>query len=394
MRLTFTDTKETWSRMLPLTYTRPVADLRVGILRIHEKWSACLGADSIAFRTKDYLKSKFEAPSDRTLTINANILPTPDLVAKAQKLEDHQVLVSGEELIAGFFDPEEEFTTGEKEVILIENVDSVIYPWDIFRVNGEQIRLDYELLTKNRKSLPITDPHTVTYGDQIFIEEGAKVKAAILNAENGPIYIGKDAEVQEGALIRGPFALCEHSVVNMGAKIKGDSTVGPYSKVGGEISNSVLQGYSNKGHDGFLGNSVIGEWCNLGADTNTSNLKNNYAGVKMWDFNDSKFKDTGLQFCGLIMGDHSKCGINTMFNTGTTIGISSNIFGDGFPRNFIPSFSWGGAQGFSTYPTRKVFETARIVMQRRGIELSPEDESILTAIFDLSAEFRVWEKKK
>ena len=296
-------------------------------------------------------------------------------------------------MIAGFYDKDEPFELGGRKAIQVEEVSQITYPWDIFRLNGSEIKHDFALLTNGKKSQPFKDPHTKTYGDQIFIEEGARVKAAVLNAENGPIYIGKEAEIQEGALIRGPFALCEYSVVNMGAKIKGDTTVGPHSKVGGEVSNSVIFGYSNKGHEGFLGNSVIGEWCNLGADTSNSNLKNNYAPVKMWDFATGRFKDTGLQFCGLIMGDHSKSGINTMFNTGTTIGVSANIFGDGFPRTIIPSFAWGGSSGFTTYQTRKAFETAELVMKRRNKALTEADKAVLSHIFEITAENRVWDKK-
>jgi UDP-N-acetylglucosamine diphosphorylase/glucosamine-1-phosphate N-acetyltransferase len=233
----------------------------------------------------------------------------------------------------------------------------------------------------------------MVYGaDLIFVEEGAKIKAAVLNAENGPIYIGKNTEIQEGALIRGPFALCEGSTVNMGAKLRGDTTVGPFSKVGGEISNSVIFGYSNKGHEGFLGNSVLGEWCNLGADTNTSNLKNNYAPVKLWDYTKGGFANTGLQFCGLMMGDHSKCGINTMFNTGTVVGVGANIFGDGYPRNFIPSFSWGGAAGFSTFTLPKFEETAKAVFGRRGLEWTPQEKEIVEKVFELTKSFRIWDK--
>ncbi len=393
MQVTFIDSEEAWYRMLPLTYTRPVADLRVGILKIHEKWGTVLEVDETYFVSKDYLEVQFAKPQSKTLSIRSGLLPNAELVDVIRKLGANQVVVNGGNLLAGYFSPDEPFEVGSRVSIEIKDATTVNYPWDIFRLNGEEIGRDFDLITKNRSSQPQTDPNTKTYGQHIFLEEGVTIKSAVLNAEGGPIYIGKNAEVQEGSLIRGPFALCEHSVVNMGAKIKGDSTIGPHSKVGGEVSNSVIQGYSNKGHDGFLGNSVIGEWCNLGADTNNSNLKNNYANVKMWDFHSSRFKDTGMQFCGLIMGDHSKCGINTMFNTGTTIGVSANIFGDGFPRNFIPSFSWGGASGFSTYPTKKVFETARHVLTRRGKELTKEDESILSAIFEFTSEFRVWEKK-
>ncbi|HRG10464.1 MAG TPA: glucose-1-phosphate thymidylyltransferase, partial [Cyclobacteriaceae bacterium] len=243
-------------------------------------------------------------------------------------------------------------------------------------------------------SASINDEHTRVYNpSQIFLEEGAKVRAAVLNAENGPIYLGKNSFVQEGALIRGPFALCEESHVNMGAKVRGDTTVGPYSKIGGEVSNSVIFGYSNKGHDGFLGNSVLGEWCNIGADTNTSNLKNNYENIKLWSYTKGGFKDTGLMFCGLMFGDHSKCGINTMFNSGTVVGVSTSIFGDGYPRNFIPSFAWGGAAGFTTYQLNKALDTAAKAMERRNIALSEVDKAILKKVFEDSAPYRVWEKK-
>ncbi|MEP1096476.1 MAG: GlmU family protein [Cyclobacteriaceae bacterium] len=393
MQVTFIDIEESWSRMLPLAYTRPVADLRVGILKIREKWEKVLEVEEVYFITKDFLEVQFPRPNKKTLFIKGGLLPTSDTIKAIQNLGEDQILTHGENPVAGYFSADENFDIASREIIQLESIESVDYPWDIFRLNSQEIQNDFELLTQGRESQPLSDPYTKTYGDQIFIEEGAMVKSAVLNSETGPIYIGRNAEVQEGSLIRGSFALCDHSVVNMGAKIKGDTTIGPHSKVGGEISNSVIQGYSNKGHDGFLGNAVIGEWCNLGADTNNSNMKNNYANIKMWDFDSSRFKDTGLQFCGLIMGDHSKCGINTMFNTGTTIGVSANIFGDGFPRNFIPSFAWGGASGFSTYSTSKAFETAKLAMSRRGKELTENDEAILAAIFEYTSAFRVWEKK-
>ena len=264
----------------------------------------------------------------------------------------------------------------------------VKHTWDIFSLNAKAITLDFKLLTEGRDSQPIPDHVTVFGTEGIFIEEGAKLFNCTLNATEGPVYIGKDAEIMELSTIRGPFALCDHGVVKMSAKIYTGTTIGPYSKVGGEISNSVVQGYSNKGHDGFLGNSVLGEWCNLGADTNTSNLKNNYAPVKLWDYNRGRFSNTGLQFCGLMMGDHSKCGINTMFNTGTVVGVSANIFGEGFPRNFIPSFSWGGKSGFMNYKLDKVFEVAEVVMQRRGLTLDDVEKSILEHVFEITMPYR------
>ncbi|SNS49808.1 UDP-N-acetylglucosamine diphosphorylase/glucosamine-1-phosphate N-acetyltransferase [Ekhidna lutea] len=393
MQITFIDTEESWKQMLPLSYTRPVAEVRVGILKVHEKWSKRFSTENIFFRSEDYFQNIFLAPTEKTLTILGNVLPTEKVFNSIKELKEDEALSYQDQIIAGYYDKDESFDLGNRKAVQLDELHQVAYPWDIFRVNGSEIKKDFDLLTKGRKSEPINDQHTKTYGDQIFLEKGAKVKAAVLNAENGPIYIGKDAEVQEGALIRGPFALCEHSTINMGAKIKGDSTIGPHCKVGGEVSNSVIFGYSNKGHEGFLGNSVIGEWCNLGADTNNSNLKNNYANVKMWDFATGGFKDTGLQFCGLIMGDHSKCGINTMFNTGTTVGVSANIFGDGFPRTIIPSFAWGGSSGFTTYQTRKAFETAELVMKRRSKDLTEADKAMLSHIFEITAENRVWEKK-
>ncbi len=392
MSIAFLDLKEEHAALLPLTYTKPSASLRVGILTIKEKWEFHLGKAS-GYVTQEYLSKLYPPASSFNFVINGTVLPSYDLVEEIKQLSEEEALFNKEgKFIAAKsskFQSIDSFNRKEssKEVSFISRT------WDIFRMNRDQIISDYELITKDRHSSGLNDIHTKCYGNDIFLEEGASVKAAILNAENGPIYIGKNAQIHEGSIIKGPFALCEGSHVNMGAKIKGDSTIGPFSKVGGEISNSVIQGYSNKGHDGFLGNSVIGEWCNLGADTNTSNLKNNYAEVKMWDYSTNRFTSTGLQFCGLIMGDHSKCGINTMFNTGTTIGVSANIFGSGFPRNIIPSFTWGGAAGFSTYLPKKAFETAQLVMSRRGVDLTDDEKEMLTAIFNMTASHRYWEKE-
>jgi UDP-N-acetylglucosamine diphosphorylase/glucosamine-1-phosphate N-acetyltransferase len=275
----------------------------------------------------------------------------------------------------------------QREIILIDQM------WKIFQHNGNQLVADFQLITKGRKSEAILDKHTRTYNEQnIFIEPGVKIWSAILNAENGPIYLGKNSQVQEGAMIRGPFALGEGSVVNMGGKMRGDVSIGPGCKVGGEVSASVFFANSNKAHDGFLGCSVIGEWCNFGADSNTSNLKNNYEKVKLWSYAKNGFIDTGLMFCGLMMADHSKCGINTMFNTGTVTGVSSNIFGDGFPRNIIPSFAWGGAAGFTTYQFEKAMHTAQKAMERRDIPLTELDKEIYKIVFESTAKERVWEK--
>lgn len=381
--------------LLPFTFTRPVADIRVGILKISEKWQHYANQE-VSYLTQEYLQTKFPKLEKPGLAINGALLPDANLLPALKKLSPNEALFWGKTLIAAYIGETEKNLSfvADRQVVQLESEPTLIQKsWNIFQFNASEIKKDFILLTKGRKSQPINDPHTIIYGpENIFIEEGAKIKAAVLNAENGPIYIGRNTEIQEGSLIRGPFALCEGSTVNMGAKLRGDTTVGPFSKVGGEISNAVFFGYSNKGHDGFLGNSVIGEWCNLGADTNTSNLKNNYAQVKLWDYTKGGFSNTGLQFCGLMMGDHSKCGINTMFNTGTVVGVGSNIFGDGFPRNFIPSFSWGGAAGFSTFSMPKFDETVKAVFGRRGKEWTAEDKEIIERVFDLTKSYRIWDK--
>ncbi|WPR74183.1 GlmU family protein [Algoriphagus sp. NG3] len=380
--------------LLPFTFTRPVGDIRVGILKMAEKWEL-ITRSTVSYLTQDYLQAKFPRKSGNALAINGAWLPDSQSLGILKALTPNQALYSGKTLIATYIGETEKNLSGVKgkEVIQMEATPSLLLKtWNIFQYNGAEIRKDFELVTKGRKSVSINDPHTKLYSSQnIFVEEGAVIRAAVLNADGGPIYIGKNSEIQEGSLIRGPFALCDSSTVNMGAKIKGDTTIGPHSKVGGEVSNSVILGYSNKGHDGFLGNSVIGEWCNMGADTNTSNLKNNYSPVKLWDYTVGNYSNTGLQFCGLMMGDHAKCGINTMFNTGTVVGVGTNVFGPGFPRKFIPSFAWGGEEGFSTFLFPKFLETAKAVMARRGLELDAEEQNILRAIFELSRNYRIWE---
>ena len=376
--------------LLPFTFTRPVADIRVGILTIREKWEKYLGYTTTTL-TEEYLMEKYPmVEMEENIMINASFLPNEVLVEMVQGLEENQAIICGDEVIAFYTkDTQEEVDFDTYEVIeYTEDCLRIENPWDIFQKNDTALREDFELLTEGRKSQPIPASVSAIAPENIFIEEGAKLEYVILNASTGPIYIGKNAEIMEGSVIRGPFALCEEAQVKMGAKIYGATTVGPHSRIGGEVSNSILFAYSNKGHDGFLGNSVLGEWCNLGADTNNSNLKNNYEEVKLWSYEKERFVKTGLQFCGLMMGDHSKCGINTMFNTGTVVGVSANIFGSGFPRNFIPSFSWGGAQGMTTYMTNKAFETARIVMSRRKVEFTEQDAAILEHVFEESKKWR------
>lgn len=376
--------------LLPFTFTRPVAELRIGILTIREKWEMHLGFTTTTI-TEDYLSEKFPmVEMNENIMINASYLPNNELVELVKNLKENQAVFQDEDVIA-FFAKE------AQDAIDFNTFDAIEYDgraikveqvWDIFVKNAEAIQEDFDLVTNGRTSQSISSTNNIIAPHNIFIEEGVTLEFVTLNAAKGPIYIGKDSEIMEGAMIRGPFALCQHSIVKMGAKIYGPTTIGPYSKVGGEVNHSVLFSHTNKGHEGFLGNSVIGEWCNLGADTNNSNLKNNYAEVKIWDYKTERFGKTGLQFCGLMMGDHSKCGINTMFNTGTVIGVSANIFGSGYPRNFIPSFSWGGASGFTTFQTNKAFEVAKMVMSRREIEFCEIDKAIMNHIFEITRKFR------
>jgi UDP-N-acetylglucosamine diphosphorylase/glucosamine-1-phosphate N-acetyltransferase len=376
--------------LLPFTFTRPVADIRVGILTIREKWEKYLGTTTTTL-TEEYLMEKYPmVEMEQNVMINASFLPNPILIEMVQNLESNQAIILGDEIIAFYTnDTQEEVNFDdydvvdyEGEVLRIENT------WDIFAKNDVALREDFDLLTEDRTSQPIPKSVNVIASENIFIEEGAKLEFVTLNASTGPIYIGKNAEIMEGSVIRGPFALCESGRVKLASKVYGATTVGPHSVIGGEVSNSVLFGYSNKGHDGFLGNSVLGEWCNIGADSNNSNLKNNYEEVRLWSYETEGFARTGLQFCGLMMGDHSKCGINTMFNTGTVVGVSTNIFGAGFPRNFVPSFSWGGASGFTTYLTSKAFQTAKIVMARRNVAFLEEDAKILEHVFEETKKYR------
>lgn len=378
------------NQLLPFTFTRSVADIRVGILTIREKWELLLGFTTTTV-TEDYLSEKFPfLELEKNILINASFLPSENLVNIIKGLEENQAVFLDDEPIAFFTSEGQEVDFETFDIIQYEHTDvlRIEHSWEIFSKNGEAIKRDFEMITKGRDSEPIPEGVWSKNPENIFIEEGASIEFCTLNASEGPIYIGKDAEIMEGAMVRGPFALCEHSTLKMGAKIYSNTTIGPHSKIGGEVNNSVIFGYSNKGHDGFLGNSVIGEWCNLGADTNNSNLKNNYAEVRLWDYETGGFARTGLQFCGLMMGDHSKCGINTMFNTGTVVGVSANIFGSGFPRNFIPSFSWGGSGGFTTYKTEKAFEVAKVVMGRRNIEFSEMDAKILEHVFEETAKWR------
>ncbi|HVD97446.1 MAG TPA: GlmU family protein [Cytophagaceae bacterium] len=361
--------------LLPLTFTRPVADIRIGIFKISEKWEKYLG-EKISFQTEQYLSKKFTLHSGNdSIYINGSVCPTPELLSEISKLENGQALVQNDSLLA-YRNEAKNKKAFSGELTILRNT------WDIFSHNGKELRRDFELVKKSGKSIGISDPHTRVYNpENIFVEEGAKIYAAILNAENGPIYLGKNSEVQEGAMIRGAFALCEGSVVNMGGKMRGDNTIGPFCKVGGEVSNSVMFAYSNKAHDGFMGNSVIGEWCNFGADSNTSNLKNNYANIRVYSYKEKDFVDSGRQFCGLVMGDHSKSGINIMFDSGTVVGVNASIYGAKYSPKFIPSYSWGDIENLQVYRLDKALDVAERVLARRNITLSDIDKEILTEVF-------------
>ncbi|MES2375276.1 MAG: GlmU family protein [Bacteroidota bacterium] len=370
--------------LLPLTYTRPVADLRIGILTIAEKWAKYLDT-TYSFQTQPYLQAKFPVKLGvNDLYINGSVCPDEGLVEAINQLKTGEALKQGDFLIAAKAATDADFSK-------VINYDpffiSIKYPENIFSKNDIELRKDFKLLTKGRTSAEISSTNTII-GTDFFAEEGAAAECSTFNTTNGPIYLGKDSSVWEGVNVRGALALCNNSQIKMGAKIYGATTIGPYSRVGGEINNAVIWGYSSKGHDGYLGNAVMGQWCNIGADSNNSNLKNNYAEVKLWDYNTGRFRKTGLQFCGLIMADHAKCGINTMFNTGTVVGVSANVFGTGYPRNFVPDFAWGGAQGFEVYTIKKMFETAHLVFERRDMEFDELEQDILKTVFELTESYR------
>ena len=381
-------------QLLPLTFTRPLADMRTGILTIRQKWEQYL-KHTCSTLTVSYLQNLYPLHLQKdNVFINGSVLPNAQLVQQIKHLQPMQAIADGEVLIA--LRAESKYPgmlhTASGEVRLITTdfkhlppahpYQKINHLWDIFLLTADAIQHDFMLLTHNRTSEPVDDTNRVINPEGVFLEPGAQVQGTFLNASEGPIYIGKDAQVMEGSTIRGPFALCQHASVKMGTRIYGGTTIGPYSKVAGEVSNSVIFGYSNKAHDGYLGNSVLGEWCNLGAGTNNSNLKNNYSRVSIWNYPEGKMTDTGQQFCGLIMADHSKCSINTMFNTGTVVGVGANIFGADFPPKFIPSFSWGGSAGFVTYQFNQFLQTAAAVYQRRGKTLADAEITLLKTLFD------------
>jgi UDP-N-acetylglucosamine diphosphorylase/glucosamine-1-phosphate N-acetyltransferase len=396
MNLIFFDDPEHVVSLRPFTFTRPICDIRMGILTLRGKWHRHLQIKNSSNYTEPHLEGKYPLHiKGENLCINSSIIPDADLVEAVKKLSTNQMLFSNDIFIAGIFTDQLKADFDECNMERFEKIpyfgefQMLKNTWDIFSMCGKEIEKDFASLVPvmdfNRD---ISDIHSnvTIIGDPMLVyrEPGATVYAGTtLNTTTGPIYLAADSEIMEGCMVRGPFFLGEHSQLKMGAKIYGPTSFGPHCKVGGEVNNSVFFGYSSKAHDGFLGNSVLGEWCNLGADTNNSNLKNTYAEVKLWHYGKKSFVKTGLQFCGLVMGDHSKCGINTMFNTGTVVGVSANIFGDGFPRNYIPSFSWGGAAGFTPYKLKDAIETAKLVYQRRNMVFDDEEQEIFKYLFSL-----------
>jgi UDP-N-acetylglucosamine diphosphorylase/glucosamine-1-phosphate N-acetyltransferase len=383
----------TRKNMLPLTFVRPIGEIRFGILTMREKWEHFLGQKTSTL-TENYLLPKYQIhEEDENVLINASFQPEEAMVKMVKKLKPNQALVFGDHIIAMYVyrDGSEAGDTERDDLDMIEYKGSPLklnYPWDIFTYNGEAIRHDWPIVTGGKQSEGFGKGTHVVAPENVFVEEGAKISHALINASNGLVYIGKDAEIMEGAMIRGSLALCNNATIKMGTRVYGPTTIGPWSKVGGELDNVMIFGYSNKAHDGFLGNAVIAEWCNLGSDTNCSNLKNNYDIVKVWNYYEQKFIDTGLQFVGLIMGDHSKTGINTMLNTGTVVGVNANVFGSGFPRNFIPSFSWGGASGFINFDFDKAVEIAQRVFTRRNLVFDDKEISILRSIYQATHVYR------
>ncbi len=383
MQLIFSDA-QFWEDFLPLTYTRPIAELRTGIFTFKERWQKLLNLSEVAYITEDYLQKKFKTYEKKEgLLLTPNFIPSENVLEQIKGLQLGEALIYENEVLAARLNMEnfslsqiDKMNDVKEELLFFKK------PTDLFSMNDKAIDYDFELITKGRTSQKLSETNGFLGNkEDLFIEEGAEIEFATLNCKTGKIYIGKNAEIMEGAVIRGSLALCEGSKINMGSKIYGATTIGPHSKVGGEVNNIVILGYSNKGHEGFLGNSVIGEWCNLGADTNSSNLKNNYAEVKLWSYKTKRFEKTGLQFCGLIMGDHSKTAINTQFNTGTIVGVAANIFKSGFPPNVIDHFSWGGFKGDEKFKLEKSYEVAEKAMERRKVPLTEEDKDILKWIY-------------
>ncbi len=392
------DTPDSHENLLPLSFTRPVADFRVGITTIRQKWEDILPG-YYNYYPVEYLREKFgtvDDPSAEAIFITGALIPDPPLAEAIRNLNPKEALFKDSTPLA-FHGSLDNLNNKEWKVVEYEGSPRIIkYVFDVFLLNPTIIKEDFLRLTEGRRSQPLSDTNKVIgdFVDQedkpmIFIEEGASVEGAVINLKNGPVYIGKDAEIMEGCCVRGPLALCENAKIRMGAKIYGGSTFGPYCKVGGEIDNAVMFGYSNKAHDGYLGNAVIGEWCNIGAGVNASNLKNDYSKIRVWNYHSHTFMRTDLQFCGPIIGDHTKIGVNCMLNTATVLGVGVNLHGAGFPRVFVPSFSEGSPSGgFSTVPMKKFHDIAERVMSRRDLRLTESDNRIYEKVYEIASGFK------
>lgn len=396
------DSQKRHDDLLPLSFTRPIAEFRVGILSIKEKWEWHSRCRCLTLAV-DYLRLKFPlSPIEKALFVAGWILPDKAFISAVKNLKPGESLAIGDELVA-YHGTLADFNGLQAAGTLPGNAtqydgetEMLTYVYDVFRLCHKGISEDYPLLTAGRKSQPLSPTNTVV-GDYllpdgqpaIFLEEGASVEGAVINVKNGPVFIAREAEVMEGACLRGPVSLGSHSKINMGAKVYGATAIGPWCKIGGEVNNVIFFGYSNKAHDGFLGNAVIGQWCNIGAGVNASNLKNDYSKIRIWNYPRHTFMRTDLQFCGLIMGDHSKVGVNCMLNTATVIGVGVNLHGAGFPRPFIPSFLEGApGAGFTDVPLKRFYEIAERAMQRRNVPLTDADRVIFERVFEVASAFK------
>jgi UDP-N-acetylglucosamine diphosphorylase/glucosamine-1-phosphate N-acetyltransferase len=373
----------------PFTLTRQIQDIRVGILTIREKWEHALGLHSYDKNEDDYkdldrsVNIQEVIGDDICFMIHGNLLPHKDLVKATLKLKDGEFITAGETSGIVFRLSKHQINDKHKikvtkAIQLKSDIKTINFPWEIFQLNDWAIREDFELITKKKKSQPVSKTNSISGRSKIFIEKGARVENCIINATTGPVYIGKNAEVMEGCVIRGPFAMCENACLKLGAKVYGATTLGPGCVVGGEIKNSVLFGYSNKAHDGYLGDSVIGEWCNMGAGTTNSNLKNNASDVRVWT---TKGEMIAGKKCGVMMGDYSRTAINTTINTGTVIGVSCNVFGSGLTPKYIPNFSWG-SEGVSRYSLDKALIDIENWKKLKGQTITSNEISILKYIFE------------
>jgi len=394
MHIVLYDYTESRINLYPLSLTRAIADLRIGTLTIAEKWTKWLNLP-VSYFTESYLQQKYPliTVDEETLVISSNICPDESLCAmisalkQGDRLYDNKRFIAARTTISDLKDLAPHGFIQYKPIVYTKQYTCITYPEDIFMQNGIEIKKDFDLLRKGRNSAKLSETVTVL-GDDIFVEEGAVATCCTINTLQGPVYLGKDSEIWEGALIRGPFSLGEQSQVKMGTKIYSNVTVGPGSRVGGELNTCVIWGNSSKGHEGYLGSAVMGEWCNWGADTNNSNLKNNYRDVKLYHYGLDQYRDTGLLYCGLIMADHAKSAINTAFNTGTVVGVAANVFGGLVPPAFVPDFSWGVGKDADVYALDKMFKTAELVFARRNRKFDLAEQQILKEVYQLTRKQR------